>query len=261
VSRVRRRPVLVAVAAVVAVLAAGLGAWWWLGSRDAGEVSRGESLAELEARGGGRGDPEAGVPVPGVYEYDQSGWERGGVGPISIRRDLPSTARMLVAEAAADGYLSELSLASEHVEAVRYVVVDGWARGVWRRSDVRIAGIGRDDRRAVRPPARWMPLRPRVGLTWRDEYQVGPLPVEARSEVLRRERVVVGGERVEAFVVHVVSDTGGDYPGTRTETIWWAPALALPVRWRIDSDTGGLGRLHTVTDLRLRTTEALVSDP
>ncbi len=235
---------------VVAIVAAGL-LWWRLGARDASSVAEDASVETLRARGGGTGDPAAGVPEPGVYTYRQEGWERGGVGPIAVRRELPDEARAIVAEAGEDGYLLELALATQHVEAVRLRIDDAWIRSTWRRTDVTIAGVGRDDRRALRPPPRWMPRSPEVGQRWRDRFMVGSLPVDATSAVRGRGETDVDGRVLDTFEVEIVSRTGGSFPGTRTERIWWSPALALPVRWRIDSDTRGVAFLTTVTDLRL----------
>jgi len=250
IGRVPRR-LTVAIAALILVVAFGGLLWWRLGARDASSVGEDTSVETLRARGGGTGDPAAGIPEPGVYTYRQDGWERGGVGPIAVRRDLPGEARAIVAEADEDGYLLELALAAQHVEAVRVRIDGAWIRSTWRRTDVTIAGVGRDDRRALTPPPRWIPRSPAVGQRWRDRFMVGPLPVDATSEVRGRGEVIVDGRTFDTFEVEVVSRTGGSFPGTRTERIWWSTALALPVRWRIDSDTGGVAFLTTVTDLRL----------
>lgn len=249
----RRRWPWAVLAVLLVVLVAG-GAWWLGARRDASEVSAAESVGAFRARTAGVGDPARGVPVPGVYTYAQRGRETGGIGPISVGRDLPATARFTVSEAGPDGYLGELALADQHLEAVRYAVADGWVRSVWRRTDITLAGVGRDDRRDLVPPPRWMPLRPRVGREWVDRYEAGPLPVVARTRITGRDTVEVDGRPLPVLVVRIGSDTGEPYPGTRTETLWWSEDLALALRWRIVDDIRGLARLDLTTDLTLTST-------
>ena len=69
--------------------------------------------------------------------------------------------------------------------------------------------------------------------------------------MLRREPVEVGGDRLASFVVRTTGDTGGAHPGTRTDTFWWSPRFALPLRWSIDMDIRGTVSLDTISDLQL----------
>lgn len=249
----RRRWSWVVLAVLLVLLVAGSA--WWLGARrDASEVSAAESVGAFRERTAGVGDPARGVPAPGVYTYSQQGRETGGLGPVSIGRDLPPTARLTVSEAGPDGYLGELALAEQHLEAVRYAVRGAWVRSVWRRTDITLAGVGRDDRRDLIPPPRWMPVRARVGQEWVDRFRAGPLPVRARTRITGRTTAEVGGRRLPVLVVRIDSDTGDPYPGTRVETLWWSADLALPVRWRIEDDIRGLASLDLTTDLRLTAT-------
>lgn len=229
----------------------GAGFWAWQSARSSSEVSAEDALSDFRRRPGAAGATRPGVPRRGVYTYRQSGRERGGAGPVSITRDLPEEARYVVASAPG-GFEEELSLSEEHVEGVRFRVSRGGTRAVWRRTDVTFVGFGRDDRRELRPPPLHMPRRLAVGRTWSGRYAAGSLPVTYRSEVLRREATEVGGERTPAFVVRTIGDTGGAHPGTRVDTFWWSPRLALPLRWTIDMSVRGTVKLDTDSDLRLQ---------
>jgi hypothetical protein len=116
---------------------------------------------------------------------------------------------------------------------------------------VTFLGFGRDDRRDLRPAPVHLPRDLRVGRAWSGRYSAGELPVSFRSRVLRRETVEIEGRRIACVVVRTVGDTGGAHPGTRTDTRWWSPALALPLRWTIDMRIRGVASLDTRADLTL----------
>jgi hypothetical protein len=244
-------PRKVLVAAVVLLALTGVGIWLWQSASSSSPVSEEEALASFRQGGEAGEEPRPGVPRAGVYTYRQAGTERGGAGPLGVTRDLPDEARYVVTPTG-EGFQEELSLSEQHIEAVRFRMASEGARAVWRRTDVTFVGIGRDDRRELRPPPLHMPRRPAVGRTWSGRYVAGELPVSYRSEVVRRETVEVGGERLPAVVVRTVGDTGGAHPGRRVDTFWWSPRLALPLRWTIDMEIRGTVTLDTTADLRLQ---------
>ena len=124
-------------------------------------------------------------------------------------------------------------------------------RQVSRRSKVTFIGVGRDDRRALRPAPLRMPRRLAVGATWSARYVAGQLPMTARSTVLRSDVVEVGGRRLPVRVVRSVVDTGGIHHGRRIDTLWWSTALSLPLRWSIDMRISGVVSLRSRADLTL----------
>ena len=250
------RFILVPLALVgLAVVAAGV--WAWNAGRQSTEVSQARALEGFRATGGGEGRGEGG-PTPGVYTFAQAGREEGGIGPVSVARDLPAEARFVVT-VTASGHQEELHLAAEHVESVRFEPVPGGGRrAVWRRTDITFLGVGRDDRRDLVPPPVDRPPRLDVGTTWGARYRAGDLPVSSRSRVLRREAVRVDGRDEPALVIRTVGDTGGVHPGRRVDVVWWSPRLALPLRWSIDMDVRGVARISTRTDLRLSSATPVV---
>lgn len=243
-------------AALVALLLAAIGAGVWLW-REAGEstaVSQERALREFREDGGAAGAAAAaGIPAPGVYTYRQSGSEEGGIGPASISRDLPAEARYVVTRAAG-GYRAQLSISQQHVEGVSLSVGPGGTREVARRTKVTFLGLGRDDRRTLRPSPLRLPARLRAGRAWSGSYSAGNLPVAFRSRVLRRDAVTVGGRRWAVWVIRSRSMTGGAHPGDRTDVWWWSPRLALPLRWTIDMRIGGPATLDTRATLELADT-------
>jgi hypothetical protein len=241
---------------VILLALAGAGVWAWRSASSSTPVSEEEALSSFREGAGAAAAARPGVPRPGVYTYRQAGEERGGAGPLSVRRDLPDEARYVVT-ATGEGFEEELSLSEQHIEGVRFRMTAEGSRAVWRRTDVTFLGIGRDDRRDLRPPPLHMPSRLPVGRAWSGRYVAGELPVSYRSEVLRREAVEVAGERLPALVVRTVGDTGGAHPGRRVDTFWWSARLALPLRWTIDMDVRGTVSLDTTSDLRLEAAEPL----
>ncbi len=242
--------------AVVVLAAAAVGVWAWNVGRHSTEVSERAALEDFRDRDGAPANARG--PAPGVYTYLQRGREEGALGPASISRDLPGEARYVIT-ATADGYEEELSLAAEHVEAVRFApFAGGGRRAVWRRTDITFVGVGRDDRRDLVPAPVDRPAGLAVGSTWSARYRAGDLPVTSRSEVLRSETVRVGDRDLPALVIRTVGDTGGVHPGRRVDLVWWSTALHLPLRWEIDMKVRGVARITTRTDLRLRETSPRV---
>ncbi len=239
------------------LVAAGAGIWLW---QRAGESTPADEAAAIQAAraAGGAGAPvRRGVPRFGVYRFRQSGYERGGVGPVHISRGLPDRA-LYVVTPAAGGYAEELRISEEHIEGQRLRVGEDGARQVSRRSKVTFVGVGRDDRRVLRPAPLRMPRRLTVGATWSARYVAGRLPMTARSTVLRADVVEVGGRRLPVRVVRTVVDTGGIHHGRRTDTLWWSTALSLPLRWSIDMRVSGIVSLRTRADLTMQSTTPAV---
>lgn len=235
-------------AIVLALLAmAGTLMWLWQAGGRADEVSANRALDGVELIAAPVTD---GAPRPGLYRYRQSGHERGGIGPITIGRDLPARAPYVI-RSVDGGYDEALHLADQHVEQLRLRLgPDGW-RAVERRTHLTFAGIGRDDRRALAPPPLHLPQTMAIGYRWTSQYRAGDLRVVARGRVLARGTVRVEGHPHPVAIVRIVGDTEGAHFGRRIDTLWWSTAHSLALRWRIDMRLRGVVRLDAQSDLHL----------
>jgi hypothetical protein len=234
----------------VGIVAAGLVVRDRAGHSD--PVGASEALAAFNAAGTTPAPP--GGPTAGVYRYRVVGSETGGAGPFSVRRQLPSEATMVVT-GAGQGWDAELSYSRQHIEGARYVIRDGAILVTSRRTKVTFAGFGQDDRRDADPPSVFLPANATVGTRWSDNSRTGDIDVRGENRILRAERVTIGTVAVQTLVIEARSSITGAHPGTRTEVIWWAPALGIPVRSTIAMDIGGVFGFSTDIETRLVSTQ------
>ncbi len=247
------RPRRFLVVALAVALAAGLlvAVLWWRAGRDSPPFSEPEALGAFRAQEG-TAVPHGG-PSPGVYTYASSGSEGGGVGPFSLSRRLPGTARLVVTTTDG-GWDAELYYSRDHVEGATYVEGPDGIRITTRRTKVEFAGVGQDDRRAQQPPPLFLPPRPKVGDAWTERYRTGDLNVVNSGRIVREQTVQVAGTPVRTLVVVTHSTTDGPHPGTRDEMMWWAPSLGIPARWDVRMDIGGVFAFRAASSVVLRDT-------
>lgn len=231
------RPVPAVSAAVAALALVAAGAWAWQTAGTSTEVSVATAVDEFRDTGVG-GVAAGDAPVPGVYSYAASGSETAHIGPISIDRDVPSQARYIVTPTP-EGFQAELRISAEHTEAMRYAVGTRWIRATWRRVDVTFLRIGRDDRRPLTPAVPVVPVRPRVGQSWSVDFSAWKLRTTGTARVVRAETLTVAGAPVTTFLIETRTRTEGAHGGPRTERMWWAPRLGVPVRLEADTTLEG----------------------
>ena len=234
----------------LALIGSGFAGWvYWKRVHHTSTVSKSGAVeAFRRANGAGRSGPK--TPQPGVYTYRQTGSERGSFGPLGIDRVLPKEAQLTI-RSMAGGYLQQLDLAKEHIEARRFRVMAEGTRVTWIRTKIEFATFGRDDRRTTKPQPLEAPSTLRVGRTWTDTYRTGDLPVAAVSRVLRTESVVVDGTLVATFVIQTRSVTGGAHPGTETDTTWWSTRYLLPMRLKLQRRIRGAAGFKVDVELSL----------
>lgn len=243
-SRLARPIVIIPLALLLVLVVAGT--WFWARAGSSTPVSAAAALREYGA--GGSSAPSG--PRPGAYTYLATGAERVSLGPLGVNRDLPGAARIVV-RGSAGGYWRTLVLSEEHVEGTRFRVGEDGAREVQRLTIVKVVGVGREDVVDLKPPPLSYPARIRVGDTWHERYHLAEVVVDSHVRVMGREDVSVGGTAVPALIIRTRALITGPFPGRRTDVMWWSPALAMPVRWKIDMDIGGAASLATHADLLL----------
>lgn len=250
ISRLARPIFLIPLVAVVVLIV--LGAWWWTRAGSSTPVSEQEA-----GRDYGGGTAAASIPDgprPGVWTYRATGDETVGVGPVSIDRPLPPEAQMVV-RAARGGFWRTLVLSKEHVEASRIRAAPEGEYLVERVTTVKVAGLGRDDRQVLVPPPLVYPAAAEVGDTWTERYRMDEVLVNGRARVLRREVLDIGGRSVATLVMRKDATITGPVAGFRRDTVWWSPALRMPVRWKLSTKVGGVASLRTDAEVVLTRTE------
>lgn len=230
---------------------AGAGAWLWQGASSSTSASEESALSRFRDRGDLVAARRPGVPSPGVYSFRQTGQESAGGGPLEVSRDLPARA-LYVITPIPGGYHEDLRFSEEHIEEVRFQVDARGTRALSRRTKVTFLGVGEDETSDQAPPPLDHPARLRVGSEWSGRYASGEVPVSFHARVVARRPAALDGRQVETFVIRTDSETGGSRPGTRRDEVWWAPSLALPVRWTIAQDYGGATTFEMNATLELQ---------
>jgi hypothetical protein len=240
------------VAVVVAVLAIGGFVLFQLASTSSASSVSG-AVDELRSENRTERPAEPGLPRQGVYEVTVVGSEALSRGPISVSRDLPTTAPMIVRHTDT-GYEVETRYSSDHTEGVGYRLAGPGASAITGTTTVGAAGFKTTRDREWTPAPLRLPLESKVGDAWAGDYQSGDLDVRIESEVVREDTVDVGGRSVDVVVIESTQTIAGEYTGGRTEQFFYSPEHGLIVRYIIESDLEGPVNLRfdadqTVTSL------------
>ena len=185
-----------------------------------------------------------GGPAPGVYRYRAVG-SRAGRGGTACRSAATFRPRRgWWSRPARTGGTRSCPTAASTSRARGTSSATARSRVTSRRTKVTFAGFGRDDRRSGRSRRRCSfrraPCPARTGAK-----PTAPAISRRGAEPRSAQRAGDGGRDGprHAGRGRARSTTSGPHPGTRTETLWWAPELGLPVRWDVDMDIGGVVRV------------------
>lgn len=245
VSRLARPIVFVPL--VIALVLVGLGVWWWSQAGSSTPVSEEQAGREY---GSGSAPAVAGAPASGVWTYRASGDETVGLGPVTIDRDLPPEAQIVV-RPAPQGFWRTLVFSEEHVEASRLRITPKGEYLDERVTTLKVTGFGRDDRETLVPPALVYPSAMEPGDTWTERYMLDKVRVVTRARVLRADAVEVDGASVRVLVIEKRGTVTGPLAGGRTDSIWWSPELRMPVRWTMQTTLDGFASLRLDAELTL----------
>ena len=185
-------------------------------------------------------------PATGTYRLAVTGTERATFGPVSVcSSDLPASSAWTVRRAQDGSYVVDHrwypGSAGKHDERHIYRYDGDLVTLEYEQATVTCAGQ-RQSSEVEFSPAQLRIRGPLVvGASWSSTGGDAERTEAARSSVLRREQVTVGGRAVDTYVVQTRITISGDESGSRVQTWWWAPELALPVRVdeQIDAQRSG----------------------
>ena len=248
-----KRTLLIISAVVgVALLAAGGAGFWFLQEAGTSEtVTSDAAVAEFTEGDDGTRDVE-GAPAPGVYVYDATGTETGRGGPVSVSRDLPLEAQMIVWQRPG-GYTSRLIYSGDHLEEADHTITEEGVAQTRVRTKLTVLGTTTDDETPLSEPQIWIPADPQPGMTWSGGYEADGYGVALSSEVTGTETLQVAGQPVETVVVERTTTYSGGITGGWTDTYWWSPELSLPVKLTVSGESKqGIGSFSQETSITLR---------
>lgn len=245
-----RRIVILSLIAIVAIVGVAGFLFYRAASSASGE-SIDAALADFRAEPSTASPAAPGLPGAGVYELAVEGSETIGRSALSITRELPSAAPLIIRHTPT-GFETESRYSDQHTEWVRYGLGADGASAIWAQTKVSAGTVGRTQPRDWTPPPLRLPRAPEVGQRWGGDYRSGSLEVTIANEVLREDAVAVGGESVPVMVIESIQTIAGEYDGERTELFWYSPETGLVPRYQIDSSLDGPVNLDFTVDQTLR---------
>ena len=210
------------------LLAAIVGGGWWGWNRLHRSEAASESAARAEVSRSSGG--AAGVPKPGVYRFESRGDERIGVGPLTLGRQLPT--RALVVVTPRGRALREITTrySKDHAESWRTESDSAGVKGVYRTLEIGTIGYTKKVTGRVVPPVLLWPRKPKEGQRWEGQYTVAGIVFRRSSTVVGRSSIDIAGHSVKVFEIRTTETVTGTLHGDEDIRQWWAPSLGLPVR-------------------------------
>ncbi|WP_156870255.1 hypothetical protein [Sporichthya polymorpha] len=204
------------------------------------------------ANSGARGARANAVPLPrtepiaGTYGLSVSGSEKVTFGPFSFcGRDLPKQSQLVVAPARnepAGSYNFDVRYfpgeAGKHDERHIYRYAGGAVDLTFESATVTCSGVRQGSDISFSPAQRCVPAVLRVGETWSGTGGDADRTEKYTSTVTGVDTLTISGIRVPVFVLDTRTTFTGSESGERTRRWWYAPSLAMPVKWA-DTTSGG----------------------
>jgi hypothetical protein len=196
------------------------------------------------------------LPKAGRYGLHVEGSEKVDFGPVSFcSQDLPASSSLVVSKAAGEGptsYDFDLPYFDEggkHDERHVYRYTPAGVFLDYEIATVTCQGVRQSSDTSFSPPQLRVRLPLAVGSTWTSKGGDADRTEDSSTKVVRRETVVVAGEPVQTWVLETSTTFTGAESGERTQTWWYAPSWAMPVRWseHIDGRRSGAAYSEDVT--------------
>jgi hypothetical protein len=197
------------------------------------------------------------LPRTGRYRLHVEGSEKVDFGPVSFcSQDLPESTSLVVSKAAGEGPTSfDFDVpffpgsTGKHDERHVYRYTDAVVFLDYEIATVTCQGVRQSSDTDFSPPQLRVRLPLAVGSTWTNAGGDSDRTEQSSSRVVRTETLAVAGRQVPTYVVETTTSFTGGESGTRTQTWWWAPSWAMPVKWteHIDGHRSGAAYSEDVT--------------
>jgi hypothetical protein len=197
------------------------------------------------------------LPRTGRYGLHVEGSEKVDFGPVSFcSQDLPDSTSLVVSKAAGEGPTSfDFDVpffpgsTGKHDERHVYRYTDAGVFLDYEIATVTCQGVRQSSDTDFSPPQLRVRLPLAVGSTWTNAGGDSDRTEQSSSRVVRTETLAVAGRQVPTYVVETTTSFTGGESGTRTQTWWWAPSWAMPVKWteHIDGHRSGAAYSEDVT--------------
>jgi hypothetical protein len=204
----------------------GGGYWAWKRVHSSAAASQADALARI------RSDPNhvTGLPLEGVYRYQQAGQERIGFGPLTIVRKLPSIMLLSIVPTTSSTRDETTAYSGDHQESWRVQSTAAGSLGIRRGLSIGTLGYTTDLAGDAQPPVLLQPRLLRVGTHWQWIATVSGTVFTSASTVTRRGHLFLAGKRYAVFVIQVSETATGPLHGNDQVTHWYAPALGIDLR-------------------------------
>lgn len=193
----------------------------------------------------------AGVVVPraGTYQLAVSGSEKVDFGPVSFcSQALPRSTTLVVSKASGESPTSYdfdvryfPSEAGKHDERHLYRYTAGEVLLDYEIATVTCQGVRQSSDTDYAPPQLRAKLPLKAGASWTSKGGDADRTETSSSTVTRAETLLVHGEQVPTYVIETSTTFTGSESGSRTQTWWYAPSWAMPVKWSEHIDGGRSG--------------------
>ena len=185
------------------------------------------------------------VPKAGVYRLSVTGEEKVTFGPFSFcDQTLPSSTSLVVKPAAGEAPGSyDFDVAyfpgstGRHDERHIYRFTPAAVSLSYEIATVTCQGVRQSSATSFAPVQPRVQLPLAVGKSWHYTGGGSNRTEDATFQVLRTETLTIAGRAISTYVIRTTTSFTGDESGTRDQTWWYAPSLALPVKWH-EKQTG-----------------------
>ncbi|MCU1595891.1 MAG: hypothetical protein JWO12_3283 [Frankiales bacterium] len=179
------------------------------------------------------------VPRTGTYELAVSGSEKVKFGVVSFcNQDLPTRTKLVVAAAkgeAKGSYDFDIPYvpghAGQHDERHIYRYTRDAVFLDYEIATVTCQGVRQSSETSYSPAQLRAKLPLSVGSSWSNKGGDAQRTETSTSKVTGRQTLVVAGSPTPTYVISTTTTISGQESGDRTQTWWYAPSWALPVKW------------------------------